>query len=79
MCLDTWYEKKSGYTIYLENWKPTWNGAWKLPKCDAKCEKLRNNDYCDPDCNSLQCLWDGNDCDAVIAQQDKIRNNCPEF
>ena len=26
---------------------------------------------CQPDCNVLACLWDGNDCDGIESKEDK--------
>ena len=33
--------------------------------CSHSCLELMTNSHCDAQCNTLECLWDGGDCDQV--------------
>ena len=36
-------------------------------KCSEDCDPINIGDgTCNQECNSLACLWDGNDCDGII-------------
>ena len=60
---DFWTSEK-GYKIYE-------NGPINMKvlkqKCPEDCLSAKIGDgTCDQDCNTIACLWDGDDCDGVI-------------
>ena len=59
---DFWTPEK-GYKIYKKN--STGRKALKK-KCPEDCLEELGDGQCNQECNSLACLWDGNDCDGII-------------
>ena len=60
---DFWTPEK-GYRIYKNG--PTARKVLE-EKCSEDCVSIKMGDGdCNQECNSLACLWDGNDCDGVI-------------
>ena len=67
--MDDFWTAEDGYKLYTSaeiSRKPL------KENCSENClKRLISNGRCDVECNSLACLWDGNDCDGVDAPNDK--------
>ena len=39
--------------------------------CSGSCDAVGANDHCDAECNTVQCLYDGDDCDNLLNNSNK--------
>jgi len=39
--------------------------------CSGSCDAVAANDHCDAECNTVQCLYDGDDCDNLLNNSNK--------
>ena len=62
---DFWTSEK-GYKIYKNG--PIGKKVLEQ-KCPEDCVSVKMGDgTCDQECNTIACLWDGDDCDGVLPE-----------
>ena len=40
-------------------------GKRHISKCPNECNRLQQNGHCNQMCNTIECLYDGGDCDQI--------------
>lgn len=63
VCMSDFWTEEKGYKVYQNGPVPK-----KVldKKCSEECVSVKMGDgTCDKECNTLACLWDGDDCDGV--------------
>jgi len=71
VCMSDFWTEEKGYKVYQNGPVPK-----KVldKKCSEECVSVKLGDgTCDKECNTLACLWDGDDCDGIAPEgsQDK--------
>ena len=62
--MSDFWTPENGYKIYKNG--PIGSKVFE-EKCSADCDSDKMGDgTCNQECNSLACLWDGNDCDGIV-------------
>ena len=64
--MSDFWTKEKGYKVYK-------NGPigkkFLEQKCPEDCVSVKMGDgTCDQECNTIACLWDGDDCDGVLPE-----------
>ena len=66
VCMSDFWTPEKGYKVYQNGPVPK-----KVldKKCSEECVSVKIGDgTCDKECNTLACLWDGDDCDGVAPE-----------
>ena len=64
VCMSDFWTPEKGYKIYKNG--PIGRKVFE-EKCSEDCDSIKMGDgTCNQECNSLACLWDGNDCDGIV-------------
>ena len=64
VCYSDFWTPESGYKIHTQG--PIGKAKKYEAVCSEDCISVKFSDgQCDEECNTLACLWDGDDCDGV--------------
>ena len=64
VCYSDFWTPESGYKIHTQG--PIGKKEKYNAVCSEDCISVKFSDgQCDEECNTLACLWDGDDCDGV--------------
>merc|ERR1712131_392745 len=64
VCMSDFWTSEKGYKIYKNG--PVGKKVLEQ-RCPEDCVSVKLGDgICDQECNTIACLWDGDDCDGVI-------------
>ena len=75
VCMSDFWTPENGYKVYQNG--PVGKGVLEKA-CSEECVSVKIGDgTCDEECNTLACLWDGDDCDGVepdVIQEQRLTN-----
>ena len=64
--MSDFWTKEKGYKVYKNG--PIGKKVLEQ-KCPEDCVSVKMGDgTCDQECNTIACLWDGDDCDGVLPE-----------
>jgi len=64
VCYSDFWTEATGYKLHT---KGALNAKSSNKACTEECISVKFSDgVCDQECNTLGCLWDGDDCDGVV-------------
>lgn len=77
VCMSDFWTEEKGYKVYQNGPVPK-----KVldKKCSEECVSVKLGDgTCDKECNTLACLWDGDDCDGVTPEGSQEQGSSSRF